>query len=97
MKKDWLKLCFFPIENIEDLATLRKMMTPFMKNICRCYEIKTIDREEKERICGEIIKTASTYVNSELKSKLDHLITHQIDSKNNLKLQQRNLENISLR
>ena len=46
MKKDWLKLSFFPIENTEELATLRSLMTPFMKNICRCYETKDIDTEE---------------------------------------------------
>ena len=71
-------------------------MTPFMKNICRCYETKKIDQEEKKRICNDIINTASSYVNPELKKKLDRVI-FQVQSNNTLKLQQQDLENISLK
>ena len=96
MKKDWLKLSFFPIENTEELKKLRSLMTPFMKNISRCYETKHIDGEEKKRICKDIINTASSYVNPELKKKLDDVI-FQIESNNTLKLQQEDLQNISLK
>ena len=97
MKKDWLKLSFFPIESQEELKTLRSLMTPFMKNICRCYETKEIyEEEEKKRICDEIIRTASSYVNPELKRKLDCII-FQVGSNNTLKIQQEDLENFSLR
>ena len=71
-------------------------MTPFMKNICRCYETKEIDVEEQKRICHEIIRTASSYVNPELKKNLDRII-FQIGSNNTLKLQQEDLQNISLK
>ena len=96
MKKDWLKLSFFPIESEEELETLRSLMTPFMKNICRCYKTEYIDDKEKERICDDIISTTSSYVNPELKKKLDRVI-FQVQSNNTLKLQQQDLENITLK
>ena len=71
-------------------------MTSFMKNICRCYETKKIEKEEMKRICYDIISTASSYVNPELKKKLDRVI-FQIQSNNTLKLQLKDLENISLK
>ena len=71
-------------------------MTPFMKNVSRCYETKTIDEKEKEQICDDIINTASSDVDPELKEKLDHVI-FQIGSNNTLKLQQEDLQNISLK
>ena len=71
-------------------------MTPFMKNICRCYETKEIDEEEKKRIFENIINTSSSYVDPELKIKLDHVI-FQIGSNETLKVQQQHLENFSLR
>ena len=94
MKKDWLKISFFPIESREELQELRSLMTPFMKNVCRCYETEEIEKEERKRICDGIINTASSYVNSELKKKLDHVILNSIDF---LKLQLKDLENISLK
>ena len=96
MKKDWLKLSFFPIENTEELKKLRSLMTPFMKNICRCYETKKIEKKERKRICDDIINTASSYVNPELKKKLDHVI-FELGSNKTLKLQQEDFENISLK
>ena len=71
-------------------------MTPFMINICRCYKTKKIDKKEKKNICDDIIKTASPYTNPELKTKLDHVI-FQVGLNRTLKLQQKDLENISLR
>ena len=71
-------------------------MTPFMKNICRCYGTKYIKHEEKKRICDDIIDTASSYVNPELKKKLDRVI-FQVGSNKTLKLQQQDFENISLK
>ena len=71
-------------------------MTPFMRNICRCYETKNIYEKEKKSICDDIINTASSDVNPELKAKLDHVI-FQVGSNETLKLQQQDLENISLR
>ena len=53
-----------------------------------------MDKEEKEDICNDIIRTASSYV--ELSSQLDHII-FQTESNETLKLQQQDLENISLR
>ena len=96
MKKDWLKLSFFPIENTEELKKLRSLMTPFMKNISSCYETKEIGKKRRKRICKDIINTASSHVNPELKKKLDDVI-FQIESNNTLKLQQEDLQNISLK
>ena len=70
-------------------------MTPFMKNVCRCYETKDIEEEEKERICDDIIDTASSYVNPELKTKIDNVI-FQVGS-NTLKVQHQDLEKINLK
>ena len=96
MLKDWLKLSFFPIENEKELKKLRSMMTPFMRNIRRCYETAKIEKEEKKRICDGIIRTASSHVEPKLKQLLDHII-FQLGSNNTLKLQQQDLENISLK
>ena len=70
-------------------------MTPFMKNICRCYETQEIDEEEKKRICDDIIDTASSYVNPELKTKIDNVIFHT--GSNTLKVQHQDLEKINLK
>ena len=67
-----------------------------MKNICRCYETKEIGWIEKKRICDDIIDSASSHVDPELKKKLDRVI-FDIESNSTLKLQQQDLENISLK
>ena len=75
---------------------MRSLMTPFMQNICKCYQTGQIEWEKKENICDEIIKTASPYVNPELKIKLNAII-FQTESNKTLKLQQQDLENFNLR
>ena len=71
-------------------------MTPFMKNICKCYQTGKIKKGEKKNICNEIINSASSYVDPELKAKLNDII-FQAESNKTLKLQQEDLENFNLR
>ena len=65
-----------------------------MQNICKCYQNRTLEKEKKERICDDIIKTASFYVNPELKEKLNDII---IKSNEVFIDQQNKLENFDLR
>ena len=57
---------------------------------------KEITEKERKLVCDDIIKTASSYIDPELRKKLDNAI-FQVESNETLKLQQQDLENISLR
>ena len=67
-----------------------------MQNICKCYQTGKIEKEQKNKICDEIISTASSYVDPGLKAKLNDVI-FQTESNKTLKLQQDALENFNLR
>ena len=71
-------------------------MTPFMQHICKCYQTGQIEEEEKEKICNEIIQTASSYLNPRLKDKLNDIIL-RTESNEKLRLQHEALENFNLR
>ena len=68
----------------------------FLKNICRCYVIEHLDKEETEGICDDIMKAVRAPLSdySELMKKLNDCI---LKSNKTFKLQQIDLENISLR
>ena len=70
-------------------------MTPFMQNICKCYRTGELEKEEKQSICDKIIKMASSFVDPELKVKLNEVI-FQTEA-HTLKLQQDALEDFNLR
>ena len=91
----WLALTFFPIENPSALTRLRSLLSPFMKNIQNCYQDGEIRRPERSHICEDVINTASSWVNPELKNELNQLICQP--SNNSLKLEHRALENFNIR
>ena len=72
--KDWLAITFFPIEDEKKLEELRKLKSPFMMNISKCFETGKIEEDEMKKICEEIVKTASSYVDPRLQAKLKHVI-----------------------
>lgn len=75
--KVWLAISFFPIEHHDVFTRLRELLSPFMKNIQKCYTNQYIDGRERGIICDEIINSASSIVNPTLLSRLNRLINQQ--------------------
>ena len=69
-----MALAFFPIEDLYELSELRKLRTPFMMNISKCFQTGRIEKYEMKEICKRIVQTASSYVDPSLQAKLRHII-----------------------
>ena len=91
-----MALTFFPIEDANELEELRKLKSPFMMNISKCFETGEIEEDEMKKICEEIVKTASSYVDPELQAKLDHVIFQDV-SNDTLKKEHQALGNFDMK
>ena len=69
-----MALTFFPIEDGKELKELRKLKSPFMVNITKCFQTREIGKDDMEKICEQIVKTASSHVDPRLQAKLKHVI-----------------------
>ena len=96
MKKDWLTLTFFPIEDAKDLKEMRKLRSPFMVNISKCFQTGKIEKDEMKKICEQIVKTASSHVDPNLQAKLKHVI-FQDASNETLKNEHEALKNFNMK
>ena len=71
--KVFLAIFFFPIETHSELTRLRRLLSPFMKLIQKCYLNKTVFLKNRMRICQEIIFNASSDVDPNLVTELNRL------------------------
>ena len=102
-----MALTFFPVEDANELEKLRKLRSPFMVNISKCFQtgtFKDVDKmfdkiisrlNEKCHISYEIVKTASPDINPELKARLKHVIMQ--NESNTLKLEHEALGQFNMR
>ena len=72
--KDWLALTFFPIEDTKELEELRELRSPFMMSIARCFQTDKLEKDEMKAICKQIVKNASSYINPNLRAKMEGII-----------------------
>ena len=93
---------FFPIENVTELARLRSLMSPFMTNIQKCFDVRnhsTILKEnvvdQKERIADDVINSVSSFVEPELLNGLNRIIAKPRNR--TLGLEQNALRQMSIR
>lgn len=91
------------------LEKLRRYLSPFLKAIQKCssntrtYQMRAVAapcagenlQKNKERICDEIINTASSHVDSQLRNDLSELMQRQ--DQRTLNKENKSLENISRR
>ena len=77
MIKVWLAISFFPIECRYELTTLRLFLSPFMKNIQKCYKNQRTDKRQRKIMCDDVIRSASSVVNPTLLFELNRLINQQ--------------------
>ena len=69
-------MTFFPIEDEIELARLRVLLSPFMKNVQKCGEYNGDDEDDagRGRIITDIINTASSDVDQELLDRLNRVM-----------------------
>ena len=73
--KDWLALTFFPVEDAKELEDLRKLRSPFMVNISKCFQTGKIEKGLIKKICEKIVETSSSHrLDPNLHVKLEYII-----------------------
>ena len=70
----WLSLTFYPIEDDTMVQRLRQRLSTFLRAIQKCSLSMDYDGITKELICDEIINTASSDVDNQLKNDLNDLM-----------------------
>ena len=69
-----MSLTFYPIEDASILQSLRSNLSPFLKTIQKCSSNTENEQRTKEGICDEIINTASSSVDNQLRNDLSGLM-----------------------
>ena len=70
----WYSLAFYPIEDDSMLQHLRQRLSPFLKAIQKCNQNAELHGATRERICDEVIATASSVVGNQLRTELNGLM-----------------------
>ena len=92
LSKVCLAITFFPIEDHIELTRLRRMLSPFMNNVRKCFVNQDPGANERETICDAVINSASSNVDPNLLIELNRLTS--LNQQNDLVLghqQQRQL------
>ena len=95
----WLQLTFFPIEDDDELARLRALLSPFLRNVQKCGEIQSrnnndhVDQIKKRLTVNAIINTASGTI--ELVDRLNRVMIRAESETINLEHNQLRAMNIS--
>ena len=86
---------FYPIEDQAELERLRSLMSPFMINIQKCFSNMNLNRDQKEQITDDVIRTISRFVDPALLNGLNQIIAQPENS--TIGLEQDALRQISRR
>ena len=102
LRKVWLALCFFPIENHQELTRLQTLLSPFMRNIQKCFVTKSPNIWQRRTICENIVNSASSVVDPNLRNELNRLINQpqnelSLGHKQQLQLDHRLAESLFIR
>ena len=73
-QKVWLAITFFPIENQNELTRLRRLLSPFMESVRKCYVNEYIGPRQRETLCDAVINSVSSTVDPNLLVELNRLI-----------------------
>ena len=73
---------FYPIEDQAELERLRSLMSPFMINIQKCFSNMNLNlnRDQKEQITDDVIRTISRFVDPALLNGLNQIIAQPENS-----------------
>ena len=59
---------------------MRKLRSEFMVNISKCFQTGEIEKDDMKKICEDIVKTASSYIDPNLQAKLKHVIFQDVSN-----------------
>ena len=93
--KVWLSLTHFPIEDSDTLKRLRSLLSPFLKNVQRCFDGVVLAQDEKNQLCNDILKTLSSDIEPELVFSINQYVNRP--ENRTLVREQNALEQMSIR